>query len=84
MAALARIRVDATEVERLSVDVARVLHYVELLFAVDVAGVEPLRQPPVVHQPLRVDEARDVLGERAVAVSAGAVDGLVRVPKVIG
>lgn len=84
MAALARIRVDAAELERLSTDVARVLQYVELLFAVDVEGVAPLRQPAIERQAMRADEARAVLGVRAVAGSAGDVDGLVRVPKVIG
>ncbi len=84
VAALARIRVDAAELGRLSADVARVLQYVELLFAVDVEGVEPLRQPAIEHQPLRADEVRAVHGERAIAGSAGAVDGLVRVPKVLG
>lgn len=83
MAALARIRVDDEELERLAGDVARVLEYVELLFAVDVEGVEPMRQPPIEPAPLRPDEARAVLGARAIAGSAGAEDGLVRVPKVL-
>lgn len=83
MAALARIRVDDTQLERLAGDVARVLEYVELLFAVDVEGVEPLRQPPLQPAPLRQDEPRQVLGTGAIAGSAGAVDGLVRVPKVL-
>ena len=84
MASLARIRVNDAEVQRLSADVARVIDYVELLFAVDVEGVEPMRQPAVETGPLRPDEPRPVLGVRAIAGSAGAVDGLVRVPKVIG
>ena len=83
VAALARIRVDDAEVQRLSGDVARVLEYVELLFAVDVEGVEPLRQPPFTPAPLRTDEPRPVLGVGAIAGSAGASDGLVRVPKVL-
>lgn len=83
MAQLARIRVDDAEVQRLSADVARVIDYVELLFAVDVEGVEPMRQPPVEAAPLRPDEPRAVLGARAIAGSAGVVDGLVRVPKVL-
>ncbi len=84
MAQLARVRVDDAEVERLSADVARVLDYVELLFAVDVEGVAPLRQPTVQRAGPRPDEPRAVLGVRAIAGSAGASDGLVRVPKVVG
>lgn len=81
---LARVRVDDAEAQRLATDVARVLGYVELLFAVDVEGVEPLRQPTVQLGPRRADEAQAVLGARAISGSAGAVDGLVRVPKVVG
>lgn len=84
VAHLSRIRVDDAEVQRLTTDVARVLDYVELLFAVDVAGVEPLRQPEVQHGALRADEATAVLGTAAIGGSAGAAEGLVRVPKVVG
>lgn len=84
VAHLSRLRVDDAEAQRLATDVARVLDYVELLFAVEVEGIEPLRQPEVQHGALRPDDATAVAGTRAIAGSAGATEGLVRVPKVVG
>lgn len=84
MAQLARLRVDDAQVLRLSADVARVVDYMALLFAVDVDGVEPMRQPNAPTGALRPDEPLPVLGVKAIAGSAGAADGLVRVPKVVG
>jgi aspartyl-tRNA(Asn)/glutamyl-tRNA(Gln) amidotransferase subunit C len=83
-AALARLRLDDNEVARIAADLARVTGYVEQLMAVDVGAVEPMVQPFVDEAaPRRADEAREVIGRKALEGSRGYEDGLVRVPVVV-
>jgi aspartyl-tRNA(Asn)/glutamyl-tRNA(Gln) amidotransferase subunit C len=82
-AKLSRLALSDEEIGRIAVDLERILGYVEQLAAVDVDGVEPMVQPFDLEGVRREDVAAPVIGQRAIAGSAGYEDGLVRVPKVI-
>ena len=84
LARLARLRVEAQEIEGLSRDLSAILAFAERLEAADLEGVEPLAHPLDMVQRLRPDEvgegdARDALQ----AVAPQTRDGFYVVPKVI-
>ncbi|PWR23102.1 Asp-tRNA(Asn)/Glu-tRNA(Gln) amidotransferase subunit GatC [Zavarzinia compransoris] len=84
IARLARIRVDEAELPALADEVNGILHFVEQLQAVDVAGVEPLAS--VVHRslPLRDDVITDGGdAERVLANAPNRIDSFFTVPKVV-
>ena len=83
VAALARLRFDDDELARHARDLDAIVRYVELLKDVDVDGVAPMFHPTDVASPRRADVPAAVAGVRAIAGSAGADDGLVRVPKIL-
>ncbi len=80
---LARLEVDAAEHDRLRDDLLRILTFVEAISEVDTDGVEPLVHMTTAGDPLRSDEAHDVLGKAAVQGSAGFTGEYVRVPQVV-
>ncbi len=85
MAALARLRVEASEEERMARELAAILTYVEQLQALDLEGIEPTSQvtegaPPA----LRPDEARPCeVREEALAQAPDRDGDYFRVPKVV-
>ncbi len=62
----------------------QVLHYVEQLNELDVSGVEPTAHAIPVYNVLRKDELGKSLNHEDVMANApSAVDGQIRVPKII-
>lgn len=84
VANLARIALTPEEKEKFSRQLGDVLHYVEKLRAVDVAGVEPLAHASPVFNVWQPDEPRPGLGVEAALRNAPAQrDHMVAVPKVV-
>ena len=84
LARLARLRVDAEEIEGLGRDLSAILSFAERLEAADLEGVEPLAHPLDAVQRLRADEvAEDDERDALQAVAPRTRDGFYVVPKVI-
>jgi aspartyl-tRNA(Asn)/glutamyl-tRNA(Gln) amidotransferase subunit C len=84
VAHLARLRVDAAELDGVTDKLGRILDFVDQLTAVDTSGIAPMAHPLDVAQRLRPDEVtepdqRDLYQRNA----AGALHGLYTVPRVI-
>jgi aspartyl-tRNA(Asn)/glutamyl-tRNA(Gln) amidotransferase subunit C len=80
---LSRLSVDEDVAHRLGEDVGRVLDWVKELDELDTEGVAPLVHPSELTQPRRADEARPVLGPRALDQASRTRDGMVEVPRII-
>ena len=84
LAALARIRIDGSQVGEVTDRINQVLELVDQLQAVDTDGVEPMANPHDAVQRLRADEITEVNQREAFQAIAPAVEaGLYLVPKVI-
>lgn len=68
IAALARLKLDQDETERLLTDLGRILKYVEQLSELDTETVEPTTQISAEHAPLRDDQTKPSLS-RDVALA---------------
>jgi aspartyl-tRNA(Asn)/glutamyl-tRNA(Gln) amidotransferase subunit C len=85
IAALARLRVEPSEEERMARELGAILTYVEQLQALDLSGIEPTSQvtegaPPA----LRPDEARPCeVREEALALAPDRDGDYFRVPRVV-
>jgi aspartyl-tRNA(Asn)/glutamyl-tRNA(Gln) amidotransferase subunit C len=85
IAALARLRVETSEEERMARELAAILTYVEQLQALDLEGIEPTSQvtegaPPA----LRPDEARPCeVRDDALAAAPDRDGDYFRVPQVV-
>ena len=85
IAALARLRVEPAEEERMARELAAILTYVEQLQALDLEGIEPTSQvtegaPPA----LRPDEARPCeVRDEALAEAPDRDGDYFRVPQVV-
>jgi len=84
VAALARLRLEPAEVERLTADLGHILDAFTRLGQLDTTGVEPTAHVEVLDAPLRADEVTNPpAGDEALA-NAPARDGRrFRVPKII-
>lgn len=84
MAALARLRLEPDEVERLTTDLGHILDAFTRLGQLDTSGVEPTAHVEELDAPLREDEVSNPpAGDEALA-NAPARDGRrFRVPKII-
>jgi aspartyl-tRNA(Asn)/glutamyl-tRNA(Gln) amidotransferase subunit C len=84
VAKLARIKVKEENVERLAGELNSILHWIEQLNEVDVAGVEPLTSVVNVKMKMRKDVVTDGNNpSAAVANAPAAEDDYFLVPKVI-
>lgn len=84
IAELARLGLGEDEVARLRSDLEAILGYVDLLDAVDTAGVEPTAHVLDIPTPMRADEVRDVLPVSEVVRNAPEHDEQsMLVPKVL-
>jgi aspartyl-tRNA(Asn)/glutamyl-tRNA(Gln) amidotransferase subunit C len=84
VAKLARIKVKEENIARLEGELNSILHWIEQLNEVDVAGVEPLTSVVSMQMKMRQDEVTDGNNPAAVVANAPASeDNYFMVPKVI-
>ena len=84
IAGLARLGLDAGEVERLAGQLSDILGHFEALAAVDTEGVEPTAHPLPLRNVMRADEVAPSLArEEALANAPEVEDGLIRVRAVL-
>jgi len=83
--ALASLRLDDAERERLRAQLGRILDYMQQLAAIDIAGVPPTSHVIDITTPLREDRTVASLSpEQALANAPDARDGFYRVPRFVG
>jgi aspartyl-tRNA(Asn)/glutamyl-tRNA(Gln) amidotransferase subunit C len=84
IAALARIRLDESELEPLASELSQILNWVEQLNEVDTSGVAPLTSVALSALPMRDDGVTDGVSREAVLANAPrTMRGFFAVPKVI-
>jgi aspartyl-tRNA(Asn)/glutamyl-tRNA(Gln) amidotransferase subunit C len=84
VAELAELELSEDELERMRVDLGRILDYAEKLRALDTAGVEPTSHVLELATPLRPDRVEGVLPvEEAVRNAPAHERGAMVVPKVL-
>lgn len=85
LANLSALEVTDTEVESLTGDLERIVHYIERLSTVDTEGISPTYQVGDVSNVWREDEFRDGLAsrEQLLALSSDVKDNQIKVPKVL-
>ena len=85
VARLARLALPEDRLQKLTGELASILHYVEKIKQVDTAGVEPMAHALPVKNVLRADAAEPGLPIDQVLRNAPETDGpFFKVPKVIG
>jgi len=83
--ALAALRLDDAEREKLRAQLERILDYMQQLGAIDVEGVPPTSHVLDTTTPLREDRVQPSLSpEDALANAPDARDGFYRVPRFVG
>lgn len=85
VAALARLELTDEEAERYQVQVEQILHYVEQLDAIDVAGIEPTAHAAALFDVVREDVATDagLTREEALSNAPLVAHDQFRLPKVV-
>ena len=84
LAALARLRLDESEIVQFQDDIAKMLEYVKKLDQVDTSGVQSQLQENVTENVLREDIVTPSLGvDEALKNAPERVDGYFKVPKVV-
>jgi aspartyl-tRNA(Asn)/glutamyl-tRNA(Gln) amidotransferase subunit C len=84
IALLARLELDAAEVERLRSDLTSILSYIGKLEALDTQGVEPMTHAVPLECPLREDRVLPSLSaSEALAGAPARDDDFFEVPKII-
>lgn len=84
VARLARLALDDSELEALTVQMDAILGYVDQLRALNTDGIIPTAHAVPVENAFRVDEVRPSLGtDKALGNAPAAGEGCFRVPKVI-
>ncbi len=84
VAHLARLELTAEETALFQGQLDQILHYVEQLNALDVAGVEPTAHAIPVYNVFRPDEVgRSLDHDDVIANAPSAANGQFRVPKII-
>ena len=85
VAALAKLELVDTEVERLRGELGAILGYAQRLQGLDLDGVEPLISPLEMMGQMAADEPGGTLPPEVLLSMAPATDGeFVKVPKVLG
>lgn len=80
---LSRVSLTDEEVRSFGDDLNKIVAYVEELSQIDVSTIEPMIHMGELALRFRKDEAKEAIGRKGLASSAGYEDGLVRVPKII-
>ncbi|MBK7091284.1 MAG: Asp-tRNA(Asn)/Glu-tRNA(Gln) amidotransferase subunit GatC [bacterium] len=84
LAALARLRLDESEIAQFQDDIAKMLEYVKKLDQVDTSGVQSQLQENVTGNVLREDIVTPSLGvDEALKNAPERVDNYFKVPKVV-
>ena len=84
IAKLARLQVDADQVDNYANSISSILDLVDAMQKVDTDGVEPLANPLDAHQRLRADEVTaSNKRDEFMAIAPKSEAGLFLVPKVI-
>ena len=84
IAQLARLHLDADEIERYAADLSSILDLVEQMNQVDSSGVEPLANPLDATQRLRDDEVTETdQRDKFQQIAPDVAEGFYRVPRVI-
>ncbi len=84
LAALARLRLDESEVARFQNDIAEMLEYVKTLDEVQTIGVEPSLQTAVTGNVFRDDIVQPSLPvEEALKNAPERIENFIKVPKVV-
>jgi len=84
LAALARLRLDESEIAQFQDDIAKMLEYVKKLDQVDTSGVQSQLQENVTENVLREDIVTPSLGvDEALKNAPERVDNYFKVPKVV-
>ncbi len=84
LAALARLRLDESEIGQFQHDIAEMLEYVKTLEQVDTSGIEPLSPAPDTGNVLREDLVKPSLPvDEALKNAPERVDNYLKVPKVV-
>lgn len=89
IAALARIRLDAAELQPLAAELSQILGWVEQLDEVDTQGVAPMASVAAAGLPMREDRVTDgdcraaILGNAPPSAPNGPKKGFFAVPKVV-
>jgi aspartyl-tRNA(Asn)/glutamyl-tRNA(Gln) amidotransferase subunit C len=85
VASLARLALTDEELDRFTVQLARVIDHARDVAALDVAEVEPTSHPVPMRNVLRPDVVGECLGRHEVLAAAPECeDGRFKVPRVIG
>src|ERR1700680_2232773 len=89
IAALARIRLDAAELEPLAAELSQILLWVDQLGQVDTSDVAPMSSVAAMSLPMREDNVTDgdcqgaILGNAPQVAPSGPEKGFFAVPKVV-
>lgn len=84
LAALARLKLDESEIERFQKDIAEMLAYVKTLEEVDTSGIEPQLQALIAGNVLREDTVQPSLPvDEALKNAPDRIDNYLKVPKVV-
>ena len=84
IAKLARIRIEAEQMEPLAAELSNILGWIEQLNELDTEGVAPMTSVVEVEAPLRRDAVTDGdCRDRVLANAPEAADGFFLVPKVV-
>lgn len=84
IAHLARLEIDANEIELYTMQVDRILEYVDKLNSLDTKGIEPTSHPMPVVCVLREDEARESFSQAEATQNAPEKKGgFFKVPPII-
>jgi aspartyl-tRNA(Asn)/glutamyl-tRNA(Gln) amidotransferase subunit C len=85
VARLARLDLDAAELDEYTGQLASILEYADDIAALDTDGVPPTAHPLPLRNVLRPDEPRPCVDrDEVLAAAPDAVDGRFRVPPVLG
>ncbi len=84
IAKLARIRIEAEQMEPLAAELSNILGWIEQLNELDTEGVAPMTSVVEVEAPLRKDEVTDGdCRDQVLANAPEAAEGFFLVPKVV-
>ena len=84
IAKLARIRIEAEQMEPLAAELSNILGWIEQLNELDTEGVAPMTSVVEVEAPLREDEVTDGdCRDQVLANAPEAAEGFFLVPKVV-
>lgn len=84
VAGLARLNLDEKERDRLTVEMADIISWVDKLSELDTTGVKPMEHVIPIRNVLREDEARNSYDrDKILANAPSSEDGCFKVPKVV-